>query len=487
MILQKIKRWLKRAKNTLHVHDDGFHPFDRPTGSGINVSETFALQYAAVFCATRIISETVATFPLNLMQKTGREKHIVEDDDRHQLLHSEPNPEQDSFVFFDQMLPNQINSGNAYAEIQRGTGGKIEALWPIHPSRIKIKRGNDFSNRSLPIGIGQEDIVYLHTEPSGGQRMIARSNMLHVPGVLSPDGISGRGIVEWGAQSIGISLATEMHAGAFFRNGTNSNFVVTLPTKPDDIPEMKREWAKVHGGSQNAYETIFLWGGIDVKTLSLSPEASQLLGTRQFNVNDIARWYRLPPHMLADLTRSSFSNIESENLSFVVHSMMPWITRWERALNRQLLTREERQAGMFWKFNVNSLLRGDTKARTEFYTKMFSVGALSPNMILELEDQNPVEGGDEHFVQVNLIPLARADEFADKLIEGGTVQTPDEPDENTGHEDEDDDTFHEDDDVTGSLHEDDPPITGSVIIPPAGPLVSLNNDDVAGNGRLKRD
>lgn len=400
------------------------------TPSGVRVSETSALTLPAIVAATRIISETLASLPLNTLQQVdARTQNKAMGHPLWTILHDVPNPEQDIMCFLDMQTAFQVNWGNAYAEKQRD-GGEIVALWPIHPSRIPLS--NITRNPTEPqnwrkIVAGQPgEIVYWVKNDDGTVTPIPADDMLHVPGVLSTNGITGQSIIRLIASAIGIAVATEEHVGSFFSKGAMAQ-VALLSDKvvgKEAAERLRRSWQETYGGSKNAYKAVLLEEGMKLQAINISPEDSQLIAQRQFNVTEIARGYRLPPHLLGDLSRSSFSNIEAENLSFVIHSMQPWITRWEKALKRQLLTREERGRFQF-KFNMNGLLRGDHAARAQFYQALFNLGTLSSNDIRGLEDMNPIEGGDQYFVPANnLMPIDKVAEMADAQIKKLTAPAP---------------------------------------------------------------
>lgn len=394
------------------------------TPSGIRIDESTAMTFSAVFAATRVISETLASLPCALLeQMDARTTARAISHPLWTILHDQPNKEQDVMSWLDSQVAFQVNWGNAYAEIQRDSIGNIVALWPIHPSRIPLK--NIVRNSTDPrdydgITDGKPgEIVYYVSNDDGTKSPIPASSMLHVPGVLTTNGITGQSIVKWGASSIGNAIAADMHAGSIFKNGAVTNMVLKSPkvVGPDVAERLRRQWQNMFGGVQNHYKTLLLEEGMEPVPINMNPEDTQLLATRQFSVTEIARWYRLPPHLLADLTQASYSNIESEGLSFIVYSMMPWIVRWEKAMQRQLLTPAEKKKYRF-KFNVNGLLRGDQAARAQFYQTMFNLGAYSPNDIREKEDENPIEGGDQYFVQGNnAVPLDKIGELAQVQID----------------------------------------------------------------------
>lgn len=392
------------------------------TVSGKRVSEDSALTSAPVMAATRLISEAVASLPLNTLRR--KDYRTTEKASNHPLwsiLHDVPNPEQDKMCWFDMQVAFQCNWGNAYAEVQR-IGKDIVALWPIHPSRIptcNIRRNPFGVDSWRHIVVGQPgEIIYWVRNDDGTVTPIPASDMLHVPGILSTNGITGQSIVKYAANAIGIGQATEEHAGAFFKNGASYSLAIVSDkaVNKETAARLRASWQATYEGGANSYKTLILEDGMKPMPLSSEPEKSQLTLSRQFSVSEVARFWKVPPHMIGDLTRSTNNNIEQQYLEFVIHSLGPWVERWEKALFRQLLSDEEKKTYLF-KFNLNGMLRGDSAARSAFYQSLFNMGVVSPNDIRELEDWNPVEGGDERFIPANnLFPLTKAGEMADAQI-----------------------------------------------------------------------
>lgn len=422
-----------------------------PTSSGVRVNPNTAMTFSAVFSATRVISETMASMPIQVLeQEDARTTRKMNQHPAYRLLNMQPNPEQDAMVMIDGGMSFQMNWGNFYAEKQRSSTGQLRALWPIHPSRIptrNVRRNGTNPEQWQEIEAGQPgEIVYWVNNDNGTATPIPASDMLHIPGVLSQNGITGESIVHWGANSIGIGLATERHAGALFRNGAISNLVLKTnkSVNRDTADRLRVEWQRAFGGADSHYKTLILEDGMEAVPINMDPEATQLILSRQFSVTEVARWYRVPPHMIGDLTRSTFSNIEQQSIDFIVHCIVPWIVRWEKALYRQLLSDEEKQRLIF-RFDVTNLLRGDSAARSAYYQAMENMGAMSPNDIREAEHMNPIDGGDVYFIPMNnLFPLDRAGDMADAKIEKLT-QMPPAPAKPPEEVDEEDDEEKEDD------------------------------------------
>lgn len=419
------------------------------TTSGIRVSRDSAQTLSAFYCGMRIIAETMASLPLQMLeQQDERTSRKATEHRLWPLLHDAPNPEQDIVTWMTQQVAFQVGWGNCFAEIGRDSIGNITSLWPIHPSRIpkyNIYR-NPRRNTGDNIEVGDPgEIVYLVRNDNGPPTPIPARDMLHVPAFLSENGITGIAAIEPGRNALGIALATEQHAASFFENGAVSNVAIKSikPVGKETADRLREQWQRVFGGVKNHYKTLLLEDGMDVTPFSISPENSQLLMSRRFGVLEVARLLRIPPHMLAELENATLNNIEELGLEFIVYTMLPWFVRWEKSLHRQLLTAEEKKRYRF-KFNEKALLRGNSQARAELYKALFGMGSLSPNDIRELEDMNPIDGGDSYFIPANnLVPLSMMEEYIDAQIQKLTQQParavpqpqPDQPDEPTMPED----------------------------------------------------
>lgn len=378
--------------------DYWYGPRSSPVASGVTVNETTALTYSAVWCATRILSEGVAGLPALLyrrMEAGGKER--AADQLLYGMLHDEPNPETDSFQFFDQMTGWLVNWGNARAEIQRNGAGMPVALWPIHPSRITIKDR-----------VPGEPLVYRVANNNGTYIEIPAADMIDICGPLSDDGVTGKGVIRQAREAIGMGMATEKFGASFFGNGAMPGGVLTHPgrIKEEARKNMRRSWNEMYSGPTNANKIAILEEGVKYEKLSVPPEEAQFLETRQFNVTEIARWYRIPPHMLADLSRATFSNIEEQGIDFVVHSLRPWLIRWEKAITRKLLPTEIRQT-YFVEFLVDALTRGDIAKRTSALQIQFMNGAINQDEWREIENRNPLPDGlgKQFYRPQNLAPV----------------------------------------------------------------------------------
>lgn len=373
--------------------------YRRKTVAGPVIDEEKALTYAAVMCATRIIAEGSAALPLPLYRRIedgGREQAY--DHPSYQLLKLSPNPRMGATAFREGRTAHQVNWGNGFAEIDRRRDGRPAALWPIHACRVQP---NIYSDSS-------DDYPYLVRNNDGSRVPMKADEILHLPGVISEDGIWGKGIITYARESIGFGLSVDRHGGAYFGSGAQPKGVLTVPGMKDREARsgFREEWKEVHG-SPDSGEIAILPPEAKFQPITLSNEDSQFLETRKLNVTEIARWYRVPPHMLADLERATFANIEHLSLEFVIYCLMPWLRRWEDECNRKLLLPEE-QGEYFFEHQLAGLLRGDVKSRMEAYQTALLNGVMTINEVRRLENLNSIgPAGDQNFVQLNMTTAER--------------------------------------------------------------------------------
>lgn len=373
------------------------------TTAGVNVDESKAMTYSACWAATMLLSSSEGMLPLKLFRKMpGGGSEAATDHGVYRLINSRPNPEMTSMMFRSSRTAQQVNRGNCYSEIERNGAGQPINLWPIHASRIPPKTNIVRQNGK---------VVYLVNSNDGTSYPVAAENMLHVPSPISEDGIVGVGVIENARQGIGLGLATERQGASYFGSGANPKIVISGAGKfksKEDQQEFRRQWNEQHGGPENANKPAILPDGMTVTALSFSAEDSQFLETRQFSIEEIARWYGVPPHLIGHLLRATYSNIEHLSLEFVKYSLMRWLVLWEQEINRKLLTEEE-QKTMYARHVVDALERGDKPTRTAALQQEFFNGKLTINEWRALDDQNPIgPEGDVHFVQSAMIPIANA-------------------------------------------------------------------------------
>ena len=393
-ILQGIFKARDKPKDTLSGSRYSF--FFGGTTAGKPVNEHTAMQMTAVYSCVRILAEAVAGLPLHLYKYTAsgsKEKALSHP--LYFLLHDEPNPEMTSFVFRETLMTHLLLWGNAYAQIIRDGRGFPFALYPLLPDRMTVDRNEN------------GELVYTY-QSDKGQVKLRRENVLHIPG-LGFDGLIGYSPIAMAKNAVGLALATEDYGAAFFANGANPGGVLEHPgvIKPEQADRLRESWQSQFGGA-NAHKVAVLEEGLKFHQMSIPPEQAQFLETRKFQINEIARIFRVPPHMVGDLEKSSFSNIEQQSLEFVKYTLDPWVVRWEQSLQQALILPSEK-ATIFIKFNLDGLLRGDYQSRMQGYSTGIQNGFMSVNDVRGLEDMNLLtaeEGGDLHFVNGNMVKLA---------------------------------------------------------------------------------
>ena len=385
------------------------------TTSGKAVTERSAMQMTAVYSCVRILAEAVAGLPLNLYHYTGdggKEKAIGHP--LYLLLHDEPNPEMSSFVFRETLMTHLLLWGNAYAQIIRNGKGEVVALYPLMPNKMTVDRDER----------GQLYYSYQRSNDEAptmkGNTIILRpSDVLHIPG-LGFDGLVGYSPIAMAKNAIGMAIACEEYGAKFFANGAAPGGVLEHPGTIKDPQRVRESWQSTFGGSGNANKIAVLEEGMKYTPIGISPEQAQFLETRKFQINEIARIFRVPPHMVGDLEKSSFSNIEQQSLEFVKYTLDPWVVRWEQSITRALLTQTEK-ARYFVKFNLEGLLRGDYESRMNGYATARQNGWMSANDIRELENLDRIpaeEGGDLYLINGNMLPLCQAGAFANTTTTG---------------------------------------------------------------------
>ncbi len=382
------------------------------TDSGIRVSEMTALQVGTVFACVNVISDGFSSLPVHVYQRSkiaGRaSKSIATDSPLYSLIHDEPNPEMTSAVFFKTLMVHYLLWGNSYSEIRRNGSGQIIGIWPRNPARtrpIRILKPLMLEGDLLPPGTmlyetsdqlmdSSSYVVDQNPEHQqvGLKRLVRAENMLHVPG-LSLDGRLGQSTVWLARQAFGLALATEKYGAKFLGNGARPAGILTLPSKLEDkaIDTLRRSWAEAHGG-ENQFKVAVLEQGVKYEKIAATPEEGQMLQTRRYEREEICAIFGVPAHMVAASDKGGKSNVEQSSIEFVLYCLHPWLNRFEQELSRKLFPSMGRTAGKYFvKFDTRKLMYPDAAARSAFYSQGKQWGFLNTNMILELEDMNPVE------------------------------------------------------------------------------------------------
>jgi len=391
-----------------------------PAWSGEPVSLETALNHSVVWACNRIVSESVGFIPCLMLQQKGIAKQPAEKHPMYAALKNAPNDEITAQGFTEMLTSHCLLQGNAFAKITRRSGtGTAISLDAILPQQVLMDREIT----------GQKRLVYVIKSPGESDKTytVTRGkphDILHIRG-LGWDGIRGYSVITMGRQSIGSAIATERNVARFWAQGGRVPYILNMEKdfKSDqDFQKFRADWEKVYG---EPHKAPMLPPGIKYQQVGLNMVDSQLLDTRLFTIHEICRWFLVSPHLVGDLSRATFSNIEQLALEFVKMTLATWLGRWEQELWRCVLTDEEKSQGYFFRHNVNALLRGDFATRMAGYATMLQNGVASVNEVRDLEDWNPIEGGDDHHIQLNMQTLpggAPLTSQAAQLVKLGATQ-----------------------------------------------------------------
>jgi HK97 family phage portal protein len=384
-------------KNTFWQSPYNF--FFGSTTSGKTVNERTAMQTTAVYACVRILAETIASLPLHTYKRIDKGKEKAVDHDLYYLLHDAPNSEMTSFIFRETMMSHLLLWGNSYSQILRDGRNKVKALYPLMPDKVTVDRTKT------------GEIYYIYNK-EGEYYPLRNDQVLHIPG-LGFDGLIGYSPIAMAKNAIGMSIATEEYGSKFFSNGANPSGVLEHPGVIKDPKRVRESWNSVYQGSSNAHKVAVLEEGMAFKSIGIPPDQAQFLDTRKFQIEEICRIFRVPPHLVANLERATFSNIEHQSISFVVHTIRPWLIRIEQAINKALLSEGEKRT-YFVSFVADGLLRGDYKTRMEGYAVGIQNGFLSPNDVRSLENMNAIEHGDVYAMNGNMLKIQDVGAYANK-------------------------------------------------------------------------
>ncbi len=363
-----------------------------------------AMQIAAVYACVRVIATNIASLPLVLMRRDGDRRDVAENHPLHDLLRWSPNPEMTSIQFRMALGVHLALYGNAYAQIIYSNSGQVRELWPLRPDRIVMERAADGA------------LLYRYSRPDGGVDMLPRQEIMHIAH-MSYDGQIGLSPISLARRAFDLKARMEEYGASFWQNDASPGIVLRYPgtLNAERIGALRKSWEDRHRGPGAAGRTAVLDGGVEITTLSIPQTDAQFLESQKFTRQEIAALFGVPAHMINDLDRATFSNIEEQAQEFVDYTLMPYIEGWQQAIRRDLLTPAERAAGYYAHFRTQALLRGKHTDRAQYYTAMQQVGAMSPNDIRQLEDMNPVDGGDIYLVPLNMTNVQTA---ASALEEG---------------------------------------------------------------------
>ena len=367
------------------------------SGSGKSVTVQSAIQLSTVYACVRVISETIASLPLGIYEAVNDGNEKATDHPLYRLLHDEPNSEMTSFVFREVMLAHLLLYGNSYSQIIRSGKNQVIGLYPLLPDHMDVDRDS------------KGNLTYTYTTSDGKTVLIKPRDVLHIPG-LGFDGVMGYSPIALEKNAIGLGIASEEYGSKFFSNGARPSGILTHPNTVKNPKALRESWNSAYGGSSNSNRVAILEEGMKFEPIAIPNNEAQFLETRKFQVDEICRIFRVPPHLVGNLEHATFSNIEHQSIDFAVHTIRPWLVRIEQAMNRALLSDQEK-GRFFVQFNIDGLMRGDYKSRMEGYAISINNGFMSPNDIRSLENLNPIpaeEGGDTYLVNGNMMPLKMA-------------------------------------------------------------------------------
>ncbi|MBN1807194.1 MAG: phage portal protein [Sedimentisphaerales bacterium] len=357
------------------------------TLTGIEIDEDTALKYSAIWAAVNIISGAVGFLPVIAYKRLERGKERLADHPVAKLMHSRPNPYMDALTFKEVLQAHVLLWGNGYAEIERNGAGHPVALWPLLPNKTEPK----IEDNRLAYKVYQPDKTVT----------LPYVNVLHIKG-LGFDGLKGYSVIQYAAENLSLGMASERNAAAFFGNDSSPTGILYTDDilKKETKEEVEKVWEEKHKGLDKRYRIAVLHSGLKWQQVGISAKDSQLIESRKFSVTDVARWFTMPPHMLADLEKATFSNIEHQGQEFVTLTLAKWLKRWELESSYKLFASNE-QDDYFLEFLVDALLRGDTKSRAESYQIALggnnNPGYMTINEVREKENLPAVPGGDELF------------------------------------------------------------------------------------------
>lgn len=377
--------------STAEAMDEFIRHGGSATASGAMVNPESALRVAAVYRCVDIIAGAIASLPLHMMTESadGRTKAKAAGHPLFRLLAAKPNRWQTSAEFRRMLQAHLLLRGNGYAYIVR-SGRRVLELLPMHPDRVKVRQD-----------AGTMGLVYDYTRPDGRMVTLAQADVMHLRD-LSTDGLVGLSRIAMMREAVGLALQTERFGARMFKNGMAIGGALKHPGKlgKDAVDRLRTQMEERYAGADNAHKWMILEEGMAVEKLGLTSEDMQFLETRKFQRSDIFMFYGVPPHLGGDTekTTSWGTGIEQQNIGFLQYTMQPWITVWEQAIGRDLITEAE-YGTIYAKFNVNGLLRASAKDRADYYSKALGSGGspawMAPNEIRSLEDLNWIEGGDD--------------------------------------------------------------------------------------------
>lgn len=375
----------KLAGYTL-ISDSGSWTYTGISTTGQNVNQASSMTYSAVWAAVRAISEGVASLPLQVFRR-GHDgsRSKANDHPLYRILHDQPNPEMSALTFRETLMGHALVWGNGYAEIVRDkNSGRVQQLWPLDPSQVE------------PVRDENGELFYKY-----GSVIFLPSEILHIKG-LSFDGVKGYSVIAQAKNSIGLGMAVEEFGSTFFGQGGKPAGVISVPGKlnSEAIQNMRKSWEDMHATVKNAHRVAILQNGVTYQTIGTPPDDAQWIASRQFQLQEVARWFKIPASKIG-AGAGTYSSLEQDNLAFLQETLRPWLIRWEQEINFKLISSLDQ---LYAEHNQDALLRGDTAGRSAFYASALSWGWLSRNDVRALENLPPFEGGDAYMIPKNMDP-----------------------------------------------------------------------------------
>jgi HK97 family phage portal protein len=363
------------------------------SSAGVTLGPYESITISAVYRAVSVISNSLAFLPFNLYRKNKDGGSYIHTDHYLNKLLINPSQQYSEFIFKQLLQVTKLLWGNAYAYIRRSEGIETELVY-LHPSTVRP----ELTITGMVYHVSAD---YVYNIPT----LVPAKDMIHLPG-LGFDGIEGKSVIQVQRESLGLTKAAEIFGAKFFGSGANMSGVLQVPGKLTEpaYENLKNSWNNKYSGLGNSHETPILEGGTTYNRIGIPPEDAQFLQTRKFQIEEISRWFGVQPHLLMHLERSTNNNIEHQGMEFVRYTLAPEIAVWESEFNRKLV-QSSKQGKLFCEYDMNALLRGDSKTRAEYYQKMFSVAAMTSNQIRNKESQSSYEGGDRYFVQAGYAPV----------------------------------------------------------------------------------
>jgi len=364
--------------------------YSLPFGPSTQVSPETALTFSAVWAAMRLLSESVSTLPVGVFRKENNGDRTEVDSDLSFLVKYQPNTYQNKITFYEKIMMDMLSDGNSYVQIVRNRNGRVLELLPLNYGDVKTYT--------------LDNKLYYSDEKSGETH--DSENILHFKLITGPDGITGLSPIEQCKNAIGWGMDVQEYSSTFFKNGGKLSGILESDRALSEqaIDRLRNSFNKNYGTLSGSNQTAVLEEGLKYKSISVTPDQAQFLASREFSVQEVCRIFSIKPHMLADLSKSSFNNIEMQNQEYVTYSLMPFISKIELEMSLKLFRRNN-IGREYIKFNVNGLLRGNVKDRADYYKTAITNGWMSINEVRQKEDLNKIDSGDENYLQMNMTTI----------------------------------------------------------------------------------